>query len=79
MLETKLEKEVGTQTEDLEDDEQKITARGIKFKQIWSNVEFKSEQLHDPDIGPLYKQIEESTTKPTWSKLSPLLQRLRLG
>ena len=71
VLETKLEREVGTQTEDLEDDKQKITARGIKFKQIWSNAEFKSEQLNDPDTGPAYKQIQESNPKPTWSKLSP--------
>ena len=77
VIETKLEREIGTQTNEVEchylpSTESINSARGVKFTPMWKPTEFENEQINDPDIGPVYKFLKESPIKPKWSEISML-------
>ena len=77
MIETKLEREIGTQTNEVEchclpSTDLINSARGVKFTPMWKPTEFENEQINDPDIGPVYKFLKECPAKPKWSEISML-------
>ena len=77
VIETKLEREIGTQTNEVEchclpSTELINSATGIKFTPVWKPTEFENEQINDPDVGPVYKFLKENPVKPKWSEISML-------